>query len=84
MGDLASSWQVTDNGHTYTFHLRTDAVWADGQPVTAADVAYTIRVLQDPAYDGPNGAAWRGVTVTRPTPARSSWPSRTPRRRSST
>ena len=66
MGDLASSWQITDNGHTYTFHLRTDAVWADGQPVTAADVAYTIRVLQDPAYDGPNGAAWRGVTVTTP------------------
>ena len=66
VGDLASSWQVTDNGHTYTFHLRTDAVWADGQPVTAADVAYTIRVLQDPAYDGPNGAAWRGVTVTTP------------------
>ena len=66
VGDLASSWQVTDDGHTYTFHLRTDAVWADGQPVTAADVAYTIRVLQDPAYDGPNGAAWRGVTVTTP------------------
>ncbi len=66
VGDLASSWQVTDNGHTYSFHLRTDAVWADGLPVTAADVAYTIRVLQDPAYDGPNGAAWRGVTVTTP------------------
>ncbi len=66
VGDLASSWQVTSNGHTYTFHLRTDAAWADGQPVTAADVAYTIRVLQDPAYDGPNGAAWRGVTVTTP------------------
>ena len=66
VGDLASSWQITDNGHTYTFHLRTDAVWADGQPVTAVDVAYTIRVLQDPAYDGPNGAAWRGVTVTTP------------------
>jgi len=66
VGDLASSWDITDNGHTYTFHLRSDAVWADGQPVTAADVAYTIRVLQDPAYDGPNGAAWHGVTVTTP------------------
>lgn len=66
VGDLASSWAVTDSGHTYTFHLRNDAVWADGQPVTAADVAYTIRVLQDPAYDGPNGAAWHGVTVSTP------------------
>ncbi len=66
VGDLAASWDVADGGRTYTFHLRGDAVWADGQPVTAADVGYTIRVLQDPAYDGPNGAPWKGVTVSTP------------------
>ncbi|MFI5261780.1 MAG: ABC transporter substrate-binding protein [Candidatus Limnocylindrales bacterium] len=66
VGDLATSWAVTDTGHTYTFHLRDDLSWADGQPVTAADVAFTIRVLQDAAYDGPYGAPWHGVVVTTP------------------
>jgi peptide/nickel transport system substrate-binding protein len=40
--DLATSWTIAPNGLTYTFHIRTDAKFCNGQAVTAADVAYSI------------------------------------------
>lgn len=40
--DLAESWEVSEDAKTYTFHLNPDAVWSDGEPVTADDVLYTI------------------------------------------
>ncbi|MDQ6641393.1 MAG: ABC transporter substrate-binding protein [Actinomycetota bacterium] len=39
--DLASSWTISPNGLTYTFHLRS-AKFSDGSPVTASDVVYSI------------------------------------------
>ena len=40
--DLASSWTIAPNGLTYTFHLRPDAKFSNGSPVTADDVVYSI------------------------------------------
>lgn len=48
--ELARAWSVSEDGRTYTFRLRSNVRWHDGQPFTAADVLYTIRVLQDPDY----------------------------------
>jgi peptide/nickel transport system substrate-binding protein len=62
--DLARSWAVSADGLTYTFNLRNDAQWEDGQPVTAADVVFTVGLAQDPDYDGPLGASWQGITAT--------------------
>jgi len=39
--NLASSWDISPDGLTYTFHLVT-ANWHDGQPFTSADVKYTL------------------------------------------
>jgi oligopeptide transport system substrate-binding protein len=38
--ELAQSWEVLDAGHRYLFHLRRDARWSDGAPVTAYDFEY--------------------------------------------
>jgi oligopeptide transport system substrate-binding protein len=46
---VAEAWDVTPDGKTYTFHLRADARWSDGRPVTAHDFTYSWRRLQDPA-----------------------------------
>ena len=62
--DLAASWTIDPAGRSYTFQLRPDATWQDGQPVTAHDVEFTIGALKDPAYTGPGGASWRDVSVT--------------------
>jgi peptide/nickel transport system substrate-binding protein len=39
--DLAESWDIAPDGSSYTFHLRSNAKWHDGAPVTAADVEWT-------------------------------------------
>src|SRR5690606_384769 len=38
---LAASWDVSDDGTVYTFHLREGVTWHDGTPFTAADVVFT-------------------------------------------
>jgi peptide/nickel transport system substrate-binding protein len=43
---LAKSWDTSTDGLTWTFHIRTGVKWSDGQPLTAADIAYTYnRIL---------------------------------------
>ena len=46
---VAESWTVSPDGKTYTFKLRPDAVWSNGDPVTAEDFVYSFRRLEDPA-----------------------------------
>jgi peptide/nickel transport system substrate-binding protein len=48
-GDLATEWTVSDDATTYTFKLREDATWQDGQPVTAKDVEATVKFIMNKA-----------------------------------
>lgn len=66
--DLAESWSVDDEGKTWTLVIRDDARWHDGEPVTSADVAFTVETLKDPDYRGPAATSWREVTVETPDP----------------
>jgi oligopeptide transport system substrate-binding protein len=45
---VAERWDISEDGRVYTFHLRDDARWSNGDPVTAHDFAYSIRRLLDP------------------------------------
>jgi oligopeptide transport system substrate-binding protein len=47
--ELAASWDLSSDGKVYTFHLRTNAKFHDGRPVTAQDVAYSWERAADPA-----------------------------------
>jgi peptide/nickel transport system substrate-binding protein len=62
--DLAESWTV-DNDTTYTFKLKPEQFWQDGRKVTAADVLFTVGVLQDPSLVDTPGlpSFWRNVAV---------------------
>jgi oligopeptide transport system substrate-binding protein len=44
----AESYDVSEDGRRYVFHIRKNARWSDGHPVTAHDFAYAWRRLQDP------------------------------------
>ena len=57
--ELATSWKVTDAGKTITFQLRKNVRFSDGTSFTAADVAYTMQLLMDPATHSPTGDAFR-------------------------
>ena len=46
--ELSTSWDVSDDGLTYTFHLAEDATWSDGTPVTANDFVYGWQRLVNP------------------------------------
>ena len=46
--DLALRWDILDGGKTYIFHLRQDAHWSDGVPVTAYDFEYAWKRCLDP------------------------------------
>ena len=43
--DLALEWEISDDATEYTFRLREDATWHDGEPVTANDVVETVRFI---------------------------------------
>jgi len=45
---LAKSWDVSADGLVWTFHLRTDVKWTDGNPVVAEDVEYAFKRIIDP------------------------------------
>lgn len=44
----AASWEVSPDKLTYTFHLRADGRWSNGEPVTAYDFAYAWRRMLSP------------------------------------
>src|SRR5512132_4355301 len=58
--DLATFTTDAD-GKVWTFTIRSDAKWQDGTPVTAADVLFTVSLVQDKGYVGPYSDAFRGV-----------------------
>lgn len=45
MPQLAKSWEVSEDGKTYTFHLQEGVTWHDGEPFTAADVVFSADVF---------------------------------------
>ncbi len=46
---LAERWEVSPDKRVYTFHLRTNAVWSTGEPITAPDVVWSWLRALDPA-----------------------------------
>lgn len=46
--DVAESWEVSEDGLTYTYNLRQDVLWHDGEQLTAEDVKFTIELSSHP------------------------------------
>lgn len=54
---LAKSVDISQDGKTYTFHIRDNAKWSDGTPIRAQDFLFAWKRLVNPATQGPN-AYW--------------------------
>ena len=50
---LATSWEVSNDRLIWTFHMRKDAMWSDGTPVTAHDLVFAIERTLDPSSSSP-------------------------------
>ncbi|MDE2641019.1 MAG: ABC transporter substrate-binding protein [Chloroflexota bacterium] len=68
---LAESWEHSDDGLTWTFHLRRDVTWHDGEPFTAADVEFTFnRIIYNDDIPANSRAAF---TFRFPDPETGEW-----------
>jgi oligopeptide transport system substrate-binding protein len=58
---VAERWETSPDGLSWVFHLREDARWSDGEPVTAHDFAWSWRRLEDPALGSEYAYLLHGV-----------------------
>lgn len=61
--DLAESYEISEDQKIYTFKLRQDVVWHDGEKFNADDVLFTIESIQNPKYKSPLFVSFGGVAV---------------------
>ncbi|MBU0647842.1 hypothetical protein KJ855_01535 [Patescibacteria group bacterium] len=63
VGDLADSWEISEDEKVYTVHLRDRLYWHDGDDLTADDVVLTFHLIQHEQYHGTLADNWRDVAV---------------------
>ncbi|MCW1930210.1 MAG: peptide ABC transporter substrate-binding protein [Candidatus Kerfeldbacteria bacterium] len=63
--DLVTEYSISEDQLTYTFTVRQDAKWHDGEPVTVDDMLFTVESIQDPVFQSPLQSSLDGVTATR-------------------
>lgn len=59
--DLAKEYKILEEGRIYEFSLKEDLLWPDGKPITAEDVIFTIKTIQNPSFKSPLRINWLGV-----------------------
>lgn len=65
VGDLAKDYTLNDSQTRYTVHLKQGLTWQDGAPVTADDIVFTYRTIQDIESQSPLYSSWQGISVTK-------------------
>lgn len=65
LDDLVKNYQVSEDNLSWTLTLKDNIFWSDGHPITADDVIFTLKIIQDPANNHPLLPTWRGVEVQR-------------------
>jgi len=61
--DLARDYKIKEQGTCYEFYLKDNILWQDGEKLTADDIIFTIKTIQNPDYKSPLWANWLGVKV---------------------
>ncbi len=61
--DLVEKYDVEEDGRVYKFYLKENLFWQNKTPLTADDVIFTIKTIQNPDYKSPIRANWVGVEV---------------------
>jgi ABC-type transport system substrate-binding protein len=63
--DLVESYQISEDGKTYTFQLKENLYWQDGVALTIDDIIYTIRTIQSSDFKSSLRANWLDVQITK-------------------
>ncbi|HSR48600.1 MAG TPA: ABC transporter substrate-binding protein, partial [Anaerolineales bacterium] len=60
--DVARSWEISEGGRRYTFHLRPDVFWSDGVQVTSKDFEFSLKRILDPSTGSRNAGFLYDIT----------------------
>jgi len=63
VSDLTKEYKIEEEGKVYKFYLKENLVWQDKTPLTADDVIFTIKTIQNSDFKSPYRANWIGVEV---------------------
>lgn len=66
--ELATKWEVDEAGTTYTVTLRPNLKWQDDKPLTAEDVVFTYKTIQNPDAKSALASSWQGIGVKATSP----------------
>ena len=64
--NLAKNYSISEDGLKYTFVLKDNLTWHDGEPITSDDIKFTVWKAQDPDVGSRQQANWDGVIVETP------------------
>ena len=62
--DLAEKWEVSQDNLRYTFYLRDDVMFHNGDKLTGEDIISTLEKIKAPAFKSPLSSAWADVNIT--------------------
>lgn len=65
INELALSYEVSSDNLTYTFTLKDNATFHNGDKVTTDDIIFTIEKIKNPAIKSPKKSKWEGVSVNK-------------------
>ena len=65
VADLANNYEIKEDGKVWDINLKENLVFQDGSPLTADDVIFTVKTIQNPDYKSPLRPNWLGVEVER-------------------
>ena len=58
-----TTWEISEDGLTYTFHIQENANWSDGVPITSADIKFVIEAIQSDDVASPHKDAVNSVVA---------------------
>jgi len=61
--DLAETYEPLENGKVFEFYLKEGLFWSDGAPISADDVIFTVKAIQNPTLKSPIRGSWLGIKV---------------------
>ncbi|MCL2037547.1 ABC transporter substrate-binding protein [Candidatus Saccharibacteria bacterium] len=64
-GDLATTWSISEDGRNWSVKLRDNAIWSDGQKLTADDVVFTVGLIKNSSVGSPLFNGWRTIEIAK-------------------
>ena len=61
VGDLAESWEVSDDGLIITFYIKKNVTWHDGEPLTSKDISFTYKKILDSETACPYVSSYKNI-----------------------